>query len=232
MRPEALRDCGFVEPDGGDVVALRPEPPVPELVLEVPCRSNMKRALLPLEYSMKLDTPVLGGMPAGMRAWSGIRCPSLISTPFHWQSCLRISPRSLRYWLWMTFLPCFGANTMRYSQSHFVCARLLDFWATATAFPSGHDDPGDRHARGGGVLLRSRSASHPLSGGSSWCAVRTTGLKTHEKGGCRTGPLCVSRAKTSSVRRIGVCRVRQPSRGESPGGLVGAGTRKAARGAN
>ena len=26
---------------------------------------------------------------------------------------------------------------MWYLQSHFVCARLLAFWATATAFPSG-----------------------------------------------------------------------------------------------
>jgi len=48
---------------------------------------------------MKLDTEILGGMLTSMCTWSGIRCPSMISTPFHWQSCLRISPRSLRYWL-------------------------------------------------------------------------------------------------------------------------------------
>ena len=85
----------------------------------------------------RLDTLILGGMLTSVCAWSGIRCPSMISTPLRWQSCLRISPRSLRHWLQMTFLLYFGANTMRYLQSHFVCARPLAFRATAITFPSG-----------------------------------------------------------------------------------------------
>ena len=35
LLPDALRDGRLVEPDGGDVAALRPEPPVAELVLQV-----------------------------------------------------------------------------------------------------------------------------------------------------------------------------------------------------
>ena len=59
----------------------------------------MRSALFPFRQPMKPGKPILGGMPAVMCTWSGIRCPSIISTPFHWQRFLRISPRSFRYWL-------------------------------------------------------------------------------------------------------------------------------------
>jgi hypothetical protein len=35
LPPDALRDCGPVQADGGHAAAFRPELPVPELVLEV-----------------------------------------------------------------------------------------------------------------------------------------------------------------------------------------------------
>ena len=34
-------------------------------------------------------------MLTSMCTWSGIRCPSIISTPFHWQSCLDDLPQVL-----------------------------------------------------------------------------------------------------------------------------------------
>ena len=61
----------------------------------------------------------------------------MASTPFHMHSRLRISPRSLRYRLQIAFLLYFGVDTMWYLHSHFVCARLLAFWATAITFPLG-----------------------------------------------------------------------------------------------
>ncbi|MFU0811154.1 MAG: hypothetical protein ACFWTL_05800 [Atopobium sp.] len=97
---------------------------------------DMRSALFPFRYPMKLDTLILGGMLTSMCTWSGIRCPSIISTPFHWQRFLRISPRSFRYWLQMAFLPCFGQNTMRYLHIHFVCARLFAFCAMVFSFLS------------------------------------------------------------------------------------------------
>ncbi len=40
---------------------------------------------------MKLETLSFGGMLTSMWTWSGMRCPSMISTPFHMHSRLRIS---------------------------------------------------------------------------------------------------------------------------------------------
>ena len=73
---------------------------------------------------MKLDTLILGGMATSMCTWSGIRCPSIISTPLYSQSFLSISPMSFLTWLYMTFLLYFGVNTMWYLHIHFVCDRL------------------------------------------------------------------------------------------------------------
>ncbi len=51
--------------------------------------------------------------------------PSIISTPFHWHSCLNISLISKRFSSKNTFLRYFGANTIWYLQFHLVCAKLL-----------------------------------------------------------------------------------------------------------
>ena len=49
LLPDVLRDRRLVEPDGGDVVALRPELPVPELVLEVRVPVEHEQRALPLQ---------------------------------------------------------------------------------------------------------------------------------------------------------------------------------------
>lgn len=78
---------------------------------------------------MKLDTPILGGMATGMCAWSDIGCPSIISTPLCSQGFPSISPMSFLTWLYMTFLPYFGVNTMRCLHIRFVCDRPYAFCA-------------------------------------------------------------------------------------------------------
>ena len=86
---------------------------------------------------MKLEALSFGGMPAGMWTRSGMGCPPMASAPLHMRSRLRISPRSLRCWLQIALLLYFGVNTMRCLHSHFVCASMLAFWATAITFPLG-----------------------------------------------------------------------------------------------
>ena len=89
----------------------------------------MRSALFPFRQPMKPGKPILGGMPAVMCTWSGIRCPSIVSTPFHWLGCPMIVQRSSRHWLQMAFLPCFGQDTMWCLHIRSVRARLLAFCA-------------------------------------------------------------------------------------------------------
>ena len=42
---------------------------------------------------MKLEALSFGGMLTSMWTWSGMGCPSMISTPLHMRSRLRISPQ-------------------------------------------------------------------------------------------------------------------------------------------
>lgn len=49
LLPDVLRDRGLVHADGRDVAALRPELPVPELVLEVACLAGHEERALPLQ---------------------------------------------------------------------------------------------------------------------------------------------------------------------------------------
>ena len=86
---------------------------------------------------MTLATLYLGGIASSTCTWSGIRCPSIISIPLYPHGFLRISPMSLLIWLQIALRLYFGVNTMRCLHSHFVCARLLAFWATAITFPLG-----------------------------------------------------------------------------------------------
>ena len=53
---------------------------------------------------------------------------------------------------------------MWYLHVHFVCARLLAFWAMAITFPSGLGDLNNHHARGEGASLHSIFVIHPHSG--------------------------------------------------------------------
>ena len=54
--------------------------------------------LLPFRQPITLDTLYFGGIAGSMRTWSGMRCPSIISTPLYSQSLLGISPMSDLIW--------------------------------------------------------------------------------------------------------------------------------------
>ena len=43
--------------------------------------SNIIRADFPFRYPIKLDIAIFGGMLTKICTWSGIKCPSSISTP-------------------------------------------------------------------------------------------------------------------------------------------------------
>ena len=70
-----------------------------------------------------------GGISRRRCTWSGIRCPSTISTPLYLQSSFMISFRSFRYWPYISFRLYFGVNTTWYVQYHFVCDSELALWA-------------------------------------------------------------------------------------------------------
>ena len=101
----------------------------PDLYLRFACLAGHEERALPLQAAHESRHADLGRVTASMCTWSGARCPSIISTPFHWHGCLRIVPRSSRHWLQMGLLPCFGQNTMWHLHIHLVCARLLAFCA-------------------------------------------------------------------------------------------------------
>ncbi len=84
---------------------------------------------------MKLDTLILGGMLTSMWTWSGIRCPSIISTPLYLHRLRNISPSESLYWLYISLRLYFGVNTMWYLHIHFVCDRLCALFAKTAAFP-------------------------------------------------------------------------------------------------
>jgi len=58
-----------------------------------------------------------------MCTWSLIKCPSIISTCLYLHNSLNISPKSFRYWLYITFRLYFGVKMMWYLHIHFVCAK-------------------------------------------------------------------------------------------------------------
>ena len=107
---------------------------LPNLYFKFAWRSNIISALFPFRYPMKLDTLIFGGILTSIWTWSGIRCPSITSTPLYPHSSLRISPIDLRYWLYIIFRLYLGVNTMWYLHIHFVCDKLLCLFAMNT-FP-------------------------------------------------------------------------------------------------
>ena len=84
---------------------------------------------------MKLDTLILGGMLTSMWTWSGIRCPSIISTPLYLHRLRNISPSESLSWLYISLRLYYGVNTMWYLHIHFVCDRLCALFAKTAAFP-------------------------------------------------------------------------------------------------
>lgn len=88
---------------------------------------NISNALFPLRYPMNPETLILGGILTSICMWSGHTSPSIISTPFHWQSWRSISRISRLFSAKNTFRLYFGANTIWYLQFQLVCAKLLLF---------------------------------------------------------------------------------------------------------
>ena len=68
-------------------------------------------ALLPFKYPINCDTLYFGGIATNMWIWSGIKCPSSISTPFHSHRFRIISCISVFMLLYITFLRYFGVTT-------------------------------------------------------------------------------------------------------------------------
>ena len=113
---------------------------------------------------MKPGTLILGGMLTSMCTWSGIRCPSIVSTPFHWQRFLRISPQFL------AVLAADGLSSMLWAKHDVVLAHPLGvrkavrLLCHCVLLPLAAGDLNNHHPRGGGVSLHSIVAIHPHSG--------------------------------------------------------------------
>jgi hypothetical protein len=88
LLPDVLRDRGLVQADSGHAAAPSQNFLFPDLHFRLACLPDMGRELFPFRQPMKLDTLILGGMPAGMCTWSGARRPSIIPAPFHWHGSL------------------------------------------------------------------------------------------------------------------------------------------------
>ena len=71
----------------------------PNLYFKFACRSNIIIALFPFRYPINCDTLYLGGMLTSRCTWSGIICPSIISTPFHRHKSFMIFCISSLNWL-------------------------------------------------------------------------------------------------------------------------------------
>ena len=77
----------------------------------------------PFRYPINADTDNDGDIITSMCTWSLIKCPSIISTCLYLHNSLNISPKSFRYWLYITFRLYFGVKMMWYLHIHFVCAK-------------------------------------------------------------------------------------------------------------
>ena len=84
LLPDVLRYRRLVQADGRHVVALGPEVPVAELVLEVGVLVEHHERALALEVAHEAGHAVSWEVwLTSMWTWSGIRCPSIISTPLY-----------------------------------------------------------------------------------------------------------------------------------------------------
>ena len=93
------------------------------------CIQSYCRHIQSFRYPINELTLSFKGISRRRCTWSGMRCPSTISTPFYLQSSFMISFRSFRYWPYISFRLYFGVNTIWYVQYHFVCDSELALWA-------------------------------------------------------------------------------------------------------
>ena len=100
-----------------------------DIFLHSCCIQSYCRHIQSFRYPMNELTLSFKGISRRRCTWSGIRCPSTISTPLYLQSSFMISFRSFRYWPYISFRLYFGVNTIWYVQYHFVCDSELALWA-------------------------------------------------------------------------------------------------------
>ena len=72
---------------------------LPNLYFRFPCFSKIIIADFPFKYPIKLETQYFGGILSSRCTWSGIICPSKISTPFHLHKSRMYCCISARSWL-------------------------------------------------------------------------------------------------------------------------------------
>ena len=137
LLPDVLGDRCLVQPHGGHVVALRPELPVPELVLDVRVAVEHHERALPLQVAHEARHRDLGRDRHEHVHVVGHQVPLYDLDALPLAELPEDLPQVLRYWLQIAFLLYFGVNTMWYLQSHFVCERLLALCAMTITFPSG-----------------------------------------------------------------------------------------------
>lgn len=85
---------------------------LPNLYFKFACLSKIIKELLPFRYPIKLDTLILGGILTSICTWSGIRWPSIISTPLYLHKSRKISRTLSRNCEKSTFLLYFGVKTI------------------------------------------------------------------------------------------------------------------------
>ena len=121
-------NCCIIQPYSTYIISFTPKMSVSKLIFQIcyfrfACLSNIINADFPFRYPINADTDNDGGIITSMCTWSLIKCPSIISTCLYLHNSLNISPKSFRYWLYITFRLYFGVKMMWYLHIHFVCAK-------------------------------------------------------------------------------------------------------------
>lgn len=126
--------------------------------------SNMSSELLPFRYPMKLDTAILGGMLTNMWTWSGMRCPSIISTPLPLAELPEDLPQVLAVLVVDCFLSILWAKHDVVGAHPFGVHKAVRFLCHGVLLSLAAGDLNNHHPRGKGVSLHSISVIHPQSG--------------------------------------------------------------------
>lgn len=125
---------------------------------------DMSSALFPFRYPMKLDTLILGGMLTSMCTWSGIRCPSIVSTPLPLAEVPEDLPQALAASAADGLSPMLGAEHDVVLAHPFRVRKAHRLLCHGVLLPLAAGDLNNHHPGGGGVSLHSIVAFHPHSG--------------------------------------------------------------------
>ena len=113
---------------------------------------------------MKLDTAILGGMLTNMWTWSGMRCPSIISTPLPLAELPEDLPQVLAVLVVDCFLSILWAKHDVVGAHPFGVRKAVRFLCHGVLLSLAAGDLNNHHPRGKGVSLHSISVIHPQSG--------------------------------------------------------------------